>query len=306
MQTAISLADYEAEEEGKDIVTIKRTHLERIVAMSANFQEYIGSLRHNKSDSFVAKKRQLRNDFYKETPINGRKPSHRTEKDNLVTRRTQMKGRDGRRYPNEDDGDTQERTPNTRKTSTKMSSRAGSTDRDSVLRSRSQQSKEKPWRMMTMLDEESEEAAPKTRRGTRRLLGSEEDGSEQEVHKPKNTKQPVSRLEEEDSQEALAPKTKKPAGKSAQLIRDEAVVEERSLKPSRLSRMSTRAVISREEEEDEEEWDRTTPQTANHTARATRSVYGNARRNASNSRSPAPLKKRMTRTRAAVSENEDE
>ncbi len=306
MQTAISLADYEAEDEGKDIVTIKRTHLERIVAMSANFQEYIGSLRHNKSDSFIAKKKQLRNDFYKETPINGRKLGYHAEEDNVVVSRTKMKGRDERRYPDEDDEDIQERTSNTRKANTKMSSRADSTDRDSVLLSRSQQSKQKPWRSITMLDEESEEAAPKTRRGTKRLPGLEGDGSEQEMPRPKNRSQPVSRLEGEDSQEALAPKTKKPAGKSAQLVRDDTAAEEAFLKPSRLSRTSTRAVMSREEEEDEEELVRKTPRTASHTTRATRSLYGNARRNASNSRSPAPLKKRMTRTRTAISENEDE
>lgn len=312
LQTAISLADYEADEKGKEVVTIKRTHLERIVAISASFQKYIASMYNNKPDAFIAKKNKLRNDYYKETPISGRKQDHVTEEEEeIFTSTTRAPGRDSRKSGEDDEEDIQQRNPNGHKANVKRSSRAASTDRAIVLRSRSGQPKQLPSRMMTTADEDSERAAPKARRRTKQFSRSEEEESDEEALKTKNRSKQAPRSEEEgDSEGYVLSKTKKTAKGPAKLFRDETPEEEESLKPSRLSRTSTTAIRSREtdiDEEDEEVLEQETPRLTDHNQRTSRSYTGNGKRNDSESRSPGwPRRDAARRRQPAISEGEKE
>ena len=64
----MSLAEFEAEKEKKDVVTIKIAHIRQVVTLSASFKKYMASMHRNQSDSQIAKKEGLRNDSYADPP----------------------------------------------------------------------------------------------------------------------------------------------------------------------------------------------------------------------------------------------
>ena len=68
LQTALSLAEFQAENEKKEVVTIKIDHLRQVVELSASFKKYIASMHRNQSDSQIARKEGLRNDSYGDPP----------------------------------------------------------------------------------------------------------------------------------------------------------------------------------------------------------------------------------------------
>ena len=68
LQTALSLAEFEAEKEGHDTITIKRAHLKQVVELSTDFKRYIASMHGNKTDAQIAKREGLRNDSFGDPP----------------------------------------------------------------------------------------------------------------------------------------------------------------------------------------------------------------------------------------------
>ena len=64
----MSLAEFQAEKEKKEVVTIKTAHLRQVVKLSASFKKYIASMHRNQTDSQIAKKEGLRNDSYADPP----------------------------------------------------------------------------------------------------------------------------------------------------------------------------------------------------------------------------------------------
>ena len=68
LQTALSLAEFEAEKGQQDTITITKAHLKQIVQLSADFKRYIASMHGNKTDAQIAKRDGLRNDSYGDPP----------------------------------------------------------------------------------------------------------------------------------------------------------------------------------------------------------------------------------------------
>ena len=68
LQTALSLAEFQAEKEKKEVVTIRIAHLRQVVKLSASFKKYIASMHRNQSDSQIARREGLRNDSYGDPP----------------------------------------------------------------------------------------------------------------------------------------------------------------------------------------------------------------------------------------------
>ena len=161
----MSLAEFEAEEKGKDVVTIKSSHLEQIVELSTSFQRYIASMHHNKSDSYVAKQKRLRNDFYHDTPSTKSEKNTFAKSKYLIPEedeempKTRTREKNARNAAREQDYDEYER-PKARKASAKKSDRALSEDDEDLPRSRSKLLNGRS-RQPATIEEESEEEPPR-------------------------------------------------------------------------------------------------------------------------------------------------
>ena len=212
-QTAISLAEFDAEEDGEELVTVRKEHLEKVVHLSAHFQDYLATMHRGKSESEIAKKRGLRNDSYGEAPKGrDKKPLFRNKVD------------EDKDEDEDEEDDRQRRKAN--KASRQKSNRRKDTDEDSGEgASRKTGRGKKPIRHSNSDDEESEVAHPKNPKKPKKPQGSDE---ESEVAHPKNPKKP-----------------KKPRGSDE----DEDKVSESNLvsKPSK-----SKKVLPMDDEEEEE------------------------------------------------------
>lgn len=63
-QTAVALAEYEANKDGAEIVTLKDRHLKSVVKMSKSFKEYLRSTHKNQDSSKRARMFEWRNDNF--------------------------------------------------------------------------------------------------------------------------------------------------------------------------------------------------------------------------------------------------
>ncbi|KAL8775355.1 MAG: hypothetical protein Q9209_000363 [Squamulea sp. 1 TL-2023] len=220
LQTAMSLAEYESEEKGQDSVRIKRTHLERVVKLSGSFQEYIASMHRGRTDSYVAKKKQLRNDFYHE------EHTQRPEK-NTIGKLKNLRPQDdeetpmvngarsGRKFRDEEEDEEEEPKLRTRKCNAQRTRTGIPEDEDELPRSRSKQSTQRSRLRAPREEEESEEDLPKPRskqpkQRSRHAVPMEEEESEEvtPATKPKRTTKRATNLEEEEESEEVAPTTK--------------------------------------------------------------------------------------------------
>lgn len=63
-QTAVALAEYEANKDGAEVVTLKDRHLKSVVKMSKSFKEYLRSTHKNQDASKRARMFEWRNDNF--------------------------------------------------------------------------------------------------------------------------------------------------------------------------------------------------------------------------------------------------
>lgn len=280
----MSLAEFEAEDKGKDIVKIKSTHLRRIVTLSASFQRYIMSMHRNKSDSYVAKQKKLRNDYYEDDPFRGSGKNTIGKSKDLIPEvdeeapRTKTRARDPR---GTEDEELEDRKLRHRNGKVKQNSRAIFEDDEDVRRPRSKQPIQSS-RHIAPIENDTEEEAPKLKKSIRR----------------------GQRLEEEESEDTGVPIRRKPARKPAReasVVRDEE--EEEPPKSTRLARKPAKAVPVHEEEEEEEEL---LPRTTRPTKRSTMTFEDDERYISRESRSPTKIKKGIARKVTKVNESEEE
>ena len=96
LQTARSLAEFQAEKKRQDTITIKKEHLKQVVQLSAEFKRYIASMHGNKTDAQIAKREGLRNDSYGDPPRKQQKKMFKDhydpdEADDLLTSKARAK-----------------------------------------------------------------------------------------------------------------------------------------------------------------------------------------------------------------------
>lgn len=233
----MSLAEYEAKAPEKDTIIIKSKHLKRIVALSASFKSYIKSMRNNKSDAYVAKKKSLRNDNF-EGPSSSRSAQFQIEKRKYLVVNDDAELTSGKikgRYPRKTEYDYEEEEQPRSKGRNRLVERtrgASAEEGQESLRAISQQPKQKG----------------------RSLRSMDEDESEEEHHRPKWNAGRVSRFEEEEESEMVeADKPGKAAKKPARTAYR--VVEEEKELPKRTksSWKPPKANLVQEEEESEEQ-----------------------------------------------------
>jgi len=63
-QTAVALAEYEANKEGQEVVTLKEKHLRSVVRMSRSFKDYLFSTHKNQDMAKRARVNEWRNDSF--------------------------------------------------------------------------------------------------------------------------------------------------------------------------------------------------------------------------------------------------
>ncbi len=64
--TALSLARFDAQKEGKKKIRVKKSHVIRVVKMSRHFTEYLASVNKGKTPEQIAKKQGIRDDDFGE------------------------------------------------------------------------------------------------------------------------------------------------------------------------------------------------------------------------------------------------
>ena len=180
----MSLAEFEAEDRGEDTVRIKSKHLKRIVALSASFQRYIKSMPGNKSDSYVAKQKRLRNDFYKDTPsVN---PETNTAKRSkyllpIANEESPRAKAKGRTFEVAEEVELEEQRLGSRDGKLKQHRRTISGSDDDLNRSRSKQPAYRS-RQIASIEEESETEMPKLVQGSRHTQRFQEEEVSEEAH----------------------------------------------------------------------------------------------------------------------------
>lgn len=225
----MSLAEYEAKAPDKDIVIIKSKHLKRIVGLSASFKSYIMSTRNNKSDAQVAKKKNLRNDFFEAPSLSGSAPLQ-------VQKRKYLVIDDDARIPS---GKVRERY-----------SRATDYDyeEEEQLRSKGRKSLDES---MGGVGAERHQSRPKGRN----VQSMDEDESEEEHRSPKRSVGRVSRLEEDEESDVIGAekrgKARKPARTGYRVLQEEKELPQRT--KSSWKSPITHPVQEEEESEDQEE-----------------------------------------------------
>lgn len=147
-QTATALAQFSAQEKNQEVV-MKRSHIERVVGLTSQFQKYLDSMNRGLTPGEVAMRRGLRNDMI-DMP-----------KKNQRQRQPQSTRGYSRRYEDEDDEEDEE-----------VNGR----------RSRKPQvsnSKSLPPRFYDDEDGEEDEAESRIKKSSRKYLDSDEDATSQ-------------------------------------------------------------------------------------------------------------------------------
>lgn len=286
----MSLAEYEAKAPEKDTVIIKSKHLKRIVALSASFKSYIMSMHNNKSDAYIAKKKNLRNDMFEGPPLSRNAPIQVEKRKYLVVNddAETPSGKVTGRYSRKTDYDYEEEEQPRSKGRTHLVERirgASAGEGNSSLRASSQQPKRKGQSVRLMDEDESEEEHRRPKRSAGRVsrLEEEEESEVVEAKKPrKAAKKPARTAYRVVEEEEELPKRTKPSWRSPQTIlvqkEEESEEQEEHILPT--------ATSIQEEEEEEHILTRPTKQVAT----APKPSHGTEKRDNSNNRSPAPPK----------------
>ena len=236
----------------------------------------------NRSDAYVAKQHKLRNDYYQDTPT-------RTSEKNTHERSKYWMPQDEEKTPRAkvtrmDDGDEDgDRRLVSRHFTPRKSTRVISEDDRFLHRSVTKQPRHKT-RQPAPFEEESEEEAPRAKKGGRRAL----------------------RTDEEESEEVEKPNARKLVKKSARRVSlDEAEEDdEEAPKSTRLSRKLTKPAMVDEEESEEE---RVPSRIRTTTKLAAEGSPNDQEYLSRHRRSPVPLKKGTAKViKRIVSESEDE
>ena len=282
----MSLAEFEAEDEGKDTVRIESKHLKRIVALSASFQRYINSMPGNRSDSYVAKQKNLRNDSYKETPspnseINTVKRSkYLSPIANEEASRAKTKERS---FEDAEEVELEDQRLRSRDGKLRQQKITNTTPDDDLRRSRSKQPVQRT-RHIAAIEEDSETELSKLKQGSRRAQRYEEEEVPEEADVPnRNMKasRPTRRLSHDSDAED----------------------EDLSRQTGSSSQKTTKRMPVYMEREDEEDM----PRMTRPTKRATMTYEDDGRYARRESRSPAKVTKGVAKkTMREVSESDEE
>lgn len=223
-QTAISLAEVDADEDDEEIITVRKEHFEKVVHLSEHFQRYLITMHKGMSDSEMAKRRGLRNDAFDEMPKKGKSKQQLFR--NRFVENEDDEEKEGDEEEKEGDEEEEEEDRNRLAKGDKnykprtVRSKDVAEDSEEDMPTKSSKGK-KPFRYEEA--EESEEEPPRRSTKNKKIARSEdEESDEKPTAKPTKSKKATVSEEEEDER----PKAKKPPKKSIRPVSDDDSEEE--------------------------------------------------------------------------------
>ncbi len=212
-QTAISLAEVDAEEDGDELVTVRKEHFEKVVHLSAHFQRYLVTMHKGMSESEMAKRRGLRNDAFDDMPKKG-KTKQQLFRNRFVESEEEEEDEEGEEEDEEEDKNPRREGDRNYKPAT-VRSKDVEENSEEDLRKKSKKGKKA---VRYAADEESEEEPPrKPTKGKKSTRPEDEESDEKPTAKPSKSKNPVDSEDEEDKR----PKAKKPPKKPTRAASDD-------------------------------------------------------------------------------------
>lgn len=205
-QTAISLAEVDAEEDGEELVTVRKEHFEKVVHLSAHFQRYLVTMHKGMSESEMAKRRGLRNDAFDDMPKKG-KTKQQLFRNRFVESEEEEEDEEGEEEDEEEDKNPRRKGDRNYKPATVRSKDVGENSEED-LRKKSMKGKKA---VRYAADEESEEEPPrKPTKGKKSTRPEDEESDEKPTAKPTKSKNPVDSEDEEDQRPKAKKLPKKP------------------------------------------------------------------------------------------------
>lgn len=200
----ISLAEVDAEEDGEELVTVRKEHLEKVVHLSAHFQRYLVTMHKGMSDSEMAKRRGLRNDAFDEMPKKGK------TKQQLFRNRFVQSEEEEDDDKGEDKGEDEDKNPRRKGDRSYRPGTVRSKDveenSEEDLRKKSMKGKKA---VRYAADEESEEEPPrKPTKNKKSVRSQDEESAEQLPRKPTKNKKIARPKDEESDDKTTAKPTK--------------------------------------------------------------------------------------------------
>jgi len=212
-QTAISLAEVDAEEDGEELVTVRKEHFEKVVHLSAHFQRYLVTMHKGMSESEMAKRRGLRNDAFDDMPKKG-KTKQQLFRNRFVESEEEEEDEEGEEEDEEEDKNPRRKGDRNYKPAT-VRSKDVEENSEEDLRKKSMKGRKA---VRYAADEESEEEPPrKPTKGKKSARPEDEESDEKPTVKPTKSKNPVDSEDEEDKR----PKAKKPPKKPTRAASDD-------------------------------------------------------------------------------------
>lgn len=205
-QTAISLAEVDAEEDGEELVTVRKEHFEKVVHLSAHFQRYLVTMHKGMSESEMAKRRGLRNDAFDDMPKKG-KTKQQLFQNRFVESEEEEEDEEGEEEDEEEDKNPRRKGDRNYKPAT-VRSKDVEENSEEDLRKKSMKGRKA---VRYAADEESEEEPPrKPTKGKKSTRPEDEESDEKPTAKPTKSKTPVESEDEEDKRPKAKKLPKKP------------------------------------------------------------------------------------------------
>ncbi len=209
-QTAISLAEVDAEEDGEELVTVRKEHFEKVVHLSAHFQRYLVTMHKGMSESEMAKRRGLRNDAFDDMPKKG-KTKQQLFRNRFVESEEEEEDEEGEEEDEEEDKNPRREGDRNYKPATVRSKDVEENSEEDLRK------KSKKGKKAVRYAADEEEPPRKPTKGKKSARPEDEESDEKPTAKPSKSKNPVDSEDEEDKR----PKAKKPPKKPTRAASDD-------------------------------------------------------------------------------------
>lgn len=209
-QTAISLAEVDAEEDGEELVTVRKEHFEKVVHLSAHFQRYLVTMHKGMSESEMAKRRGLRNDAFDDMPKKG-KTKQQLFRNRFVESEEEEEDEEGEEEDEEEDKNPRREGDRNYKPATVRSKDVEENSEEDLRK------KSKKGKKAVRYAADEEEPPRKPTKGKKSARPEDEESDEKPTAKPSKSKNPVDSEDEEDKR----PKAKKPPKKPTRATSDD-------------------------------------------------------------------------------------
>lgn len=237
-QTAISLAEVDAEEDGEELVTVRKEHFEKVVHLSAHFQRYLVTMHKGMSESEMAKRRGLRNDAFDDMPKKGKTKQQLFR--NKFIESEEEEDEEGEEEDEEEDKNPRRKGDRNYKPAT-VRSKDVEENSEEDLRKKSMKGKKA---VRYAADEESEEEPPRKPTKNKKSVRSQDEESAEELPRKPTKNKKIAPPEDQESDEK--PTAKPTKSKNPVESEDE---EDKRPKAKKLPKKPTRAASDDDSEE---------------------------------------------------------